>query len=300
MPDTKIDKHEWIELYGSACLRKAFLTGYNCNRGYLDERLSRDYPEFEVATFKHLKMDTPPEFALDASIDVPESYCAVTAGNHFLVIDNYLEEYQIVRPIIEPCQKKDRTAMNAYIENIDNIMAEHRREKDEWISLCGSDDLQQAYLAGYDCQIAYAKERVQTDHPGFGITRYSYGKADAPLAYAIEACFEFDRAYCCENRGSYYIAIDNYLGTHQIVKLIPEPHIYPDRKDREDRSSSSSLKPVIIASGLVTTSVLFIKLVLLLSPSINALVKLAVVHPVETGAYIGHEILNDWNKGILR
>ncbi|WP_373545223.1 hypothetical protein [Chamaesiphon sp.] len=295
-----MDKDKWIELHGSACLRKAYLTGYNCNRGYLNERLSRDYPGFELATFKHLKMDTPPEFALNASIEVPESYCAVTAGNHFLVIDNYLEKYQIVRAIIEPCQAKDRTVMNAYIENIDNIMAEHRREKEEWISLCGSDDLQRAYLAGYDCQIAYAKERVQSDYPGFGIARHRYNKADAPLAYAIEACFEFDRAYCCENRGSYYIAIDNYLGTHQIVKLISEPDVYPDRKDREERSSSSSLEQIIIGSGLITTSILFVKLSLLLSPNIDALVKLAVVNPVATGTYIGYEIVEDWSKGILR
>lgn len=209
----QMEKHEWIEAFGSPGLKKACLLGYKCEQGYLEERIAHEYPGFRISCLCHEKVDTPNATALELSLKVSGSYCSEYANKHYLVIDNYLGKHQIAKQIlIEDFDPETET------EALD-------REKEDWIISCGSEQLQRSFLAGYNCSKTYVQERVNIEYPGFVILLRAMVKVSNPPTWAIEACCEYQssNSYCCRHNGDYYCVIENYLGSNQIAKLLIEP-----------------------------------------------------------------------------
>jgi hypothetical protein len=285
-----LSKEQWIPLHGSDFLRKAFLT-YDCETGYLSERLALDYPGFELARFRLEKIDTPSELALEASLAVRGSYCCCWCGHDYIAIDNYLGSYQIAREVFD-CEDEP-TAFSVGAESKSD--GDYQAEKCEWISLCGAEDLKRSFWSGYACDVAYLNERLTIEHPGFDIRwGYTYKRADAPPKYAIDACLLFDGSYCSQHAGNYYITIDNYLGVKQITKNIESPKV------DSDRNFFHTERPILPALGISVVVLASIKLMFLLAPSANTIVNLAPNHPLEACYYIGHEIVSDWIKKPFR
>jgi hypothetical protein len=101
----------------------------------------------------------------------------------------------------------------------------YAKNKEEWIFKYGSDLLQQALRAGYDCNEGYLAARLALDYPGFTAKEWSkYKKVDTPNEVCLYACSGYEQSYCSLDKEDYYITIDNYLGKYQLVKLI-DPHL---------------------------------------------------------------------------
>jgi hypothetical protein len=228
------NKQDWIFKYGSDLLQQALRAGYECNEGYLAERLARDYPGFTAREWgKYKKVDTPNEICLYACSSYEHSYCSIDKENYYITIDNYLVKYQLVKlidPNLEIIRVLPRSEVMASIEesltsiqNSISAMIEVTDGKEQWILEYGSDLLQQSLMAGYDCGDRYLQERVVYDYPGFEINLRNYPKVNSPDERCLYACLGYEDAYCSSANNNYYITIDNFLGKDQLIKLIDDP-----------------------------------------------------------------------------
>jgi hypothetical protein len=93
------NKEDWIFKYGSDLLQQSILAGYECNDGYLSERVVRDYPGFKVNDRKYKRVDTPSESCLYACFGYENAYCSSDNKNYYITIDNFLGKYQLIKPI---------------------------------------------------------------------------------------------------------------------------------------------------------------------------------------------------------
>jgi hypothetical protein len=93
------NKEDWIFKHGSDLLQQSILAGYECNDGYLSERVARDYPGFKVNDRKYKKVDTPSESCLYACLGYENAYCSSNNNNYYITIDNFLGKYQLIKPI---------------------------------------------------------------------------------------------------------------------------------------------------------------------------------------------------------
>jgi hypothetical protein len=210
------NKEDWIFKYGSDLLQQSLRAGYDCNEGYLAERLLCDYPDFTINKWEYKKVDTPSERCLYACECYEYSYCSIDKEDYYITIDNYLGKHQLVK-LIDPFAEIIRVkvpleAIDSSIEVID--------DKKEWILEYGSDLLQQSFMAGYDCNDRYLQERIAYDYPGFEINERNYPKVDSPDEICFDACLGYEDAYCSSNNNSYYITLDNFLGKYQLIKTI--------------------------------------------------------------------------------
>ena len=132
-------KEDWIFKYGSDLLQQSLKADYDCNEGYLAERLDRDYPGFIAKTFdKYKKVDTPNENCLYACSSYQHAYCSIDKENYYITIDNYLGKYQLVKRI-DP--NVEITRAKSPIKAVDSAIVVTDDEK-EWIIEYGSDLLQ--------------------------------------------------------------------------------------------------------------------------------------------------------------
>ncbi len=93
-------KEDWIFKYGSDLLQRSILAGYECNDGYLAERVVRDHPGFTVNDrSKYKKVDTPTESCLYACLGYEHAYCSSNNNSYYITIDNFLGKYQLIKPI---------------------------------------------------------------------------------------------------------------------------------------------------------------------------------------------------------
>lgn len=93
------NKEDWIFKYGSDLLQQSILAGYECNDGYLAERVARDYPGFKVNDRQYKKVDTPNETCLYTCLGYENAYCSSNNKNYYITIDNFLGKYQLIKPI---------------------------------------------------------------------------------------------------------------------------------------------------------------------------------------------------------
>jgi hypothetical protein len=93
------NKEDWIFKHGSDLLQQSILAGYECNEGYLAERIARDYPGFKVNDRQYKKVDTPSESCLYACLGYENAYCSSNNKNYYITIDNFLGKYQLIKPI---------------------------------------------------------------------------------------------------------------------------------------------------------------------------------------------------------
>jgi hypothetical protein len=227
-------KEDWVFKYGSDLLQQSLKAGYDCNEGYLAERLACDYPDFTVYDWnKYKKIDTPNEICLYACSGYEYSYCSIDKENYYITIDNYLGKYQLVKlidPNLEITRVKPQSEVIASsresvtsIEQSRSAIIEATNGKEQWILDRGSDLLQQSLIAGYDCNDRYLQERITYDYPGFEIATRNYPKVDSPDESCLYACLGYEGSYCSSNHKNYYITIDNFLGKYQLIKLIDDP-----------------------------------------------------------------------------
>jgi hypothetical protein len=235
------NKEDWIFKYGSDLLGQALKAGYDCNEGYLAERLARDYPGFTAKEWgKYKKVDTPNERCLYACSSYEHSYCSIDKENYYITIDNYLGKYQLVKlidpnleivrvlPQIEVTEiSEPLMELNATLKRLSDKYPDPCVEvtdpKQEWILEHGSDLLQQSLMADYDCGDRYLQERMAYDYPGFEINLKNYPKVNSPDERCLYACLGYEDAYCSSNGKNYYITIDNFLGKYQLIKPIDDP-----------------------------------------------------------------------------
>ena len=130
---------------------------YDCNEGYLAERLDRDYPGFIAKKFdKYKKVDTPNENCLYACSSYQNAYCSINKENYYITIDNYLGKYQLVKlidPNLEIVRVLPQTEVMASIEeSLTSIQPsisatiEVTDGREQWIIEHGSDLLQQSLI----------------------------------------------------------------------------------------------------------------------------------------------------------
>lgn len=94
------NKEDWIFKHGSDLLQQSILAGYECNNGYLAERIARDHPGFKVNDrSKYKKVDTPTEACLYACLGYEHAYCSSNNNSYYITIDNFLGKYQLIKPI---------------------------------------------------------------------------------------------------------------------------------------------------------------------------------------------------------
>ncbi|MCY7337776.1 MAG: hypothetical protein LH613_16445 [Chamaesiphon sp.] len=111
------NKEDWIFKYGSDLLQQSLKAGYDCNDGYLAERLPCDYPGFTIHGWsKYKKVDTPNQRCLYACLDYKYSYCSLDKEDYYITIDNYLGKYQLAK-FIDP--NLEITRVEFPIETID-------------------------------------------------------------------------------------------------------------------------------------------------------------------------------------
>jgi hypothetical protein len=211
-------KEDWIFKHGSELLQQSLRAGYDCNDGYLAERLARDYPGFKINDRKYKKVDTPSERCLHACLDYEYAHCCADREDYYITVDNYLGRYQLIK-LIDPCLEIDTVELPV-LENSD---------KADWILEYGSNLLQQSFMAGYNCNDRYLQERLVHDYPGFTIAPGKYKKVDSPSESCLYACLGYENAYCSSNNKDFYITIDGFLGKHQLIKLIGAPNRGFDR-----------------------------------------------------------------------
>jgi hypothetical protein len=98
-------------------------------------------------------------------------------------------------------------------------------DKDTWIYIYGSSDLQQARSLGYECNDRYLQERLKSEYNGFKINYLSAAKKlDFPPKYAIKESLKWNGAYIAKHpiEGE-VIAIDRYMDKYQITKKVYKP-----------------------------------------------------------------------------
>jgi hypothetical protein len=210
------NKEDWILKYGSSLLQQSLRAGYDCNDGYLAERLPTDYPDFTINRWEYKKVDTPSEKCLYACSGYQYSYCSIDKEDYYITIDNYLGKYQLVK-LIDPNLEITRAGFS--IEGKDSAVKVND-DKDEWILEYGSDLLQQSFMAGYDCNDRYLQERIAIDYPGFTVNSGNYRKVDSPDETCLYACLGYEDSYCSSSNKCYYVTIDNFLGKYQLIKPI--------------------------------------------------------------------------------
>jgi hypothetical protein len=210
------NKEDWIFKYGSDLLQQSLRAGYDCNEGYLAERLLCDYPDFTLNKWEYKKVDTPSERCLYACEYYEYSYCSIDKEDYYITIDNYLGKYQLVK-LIDPLAEIVRVKFPIAV--VDSSVAV-TDDKKEWILEYGSDLLQQSFMGGYDCNDRYLQEKIAYDYPGFEINEQNYPKVDSPNQICFDACLGYEDAYCSSNNNSYYITLDNFLGKYQLIKSI--------------------------------------------------------------------------------
>ncbi len=210
------NKEDWILKYGSSLLQQSLKAGYDCNDGYLAERLPADYPDFTINRWEYKQVDTPSERCLYACLGYQHSYCSIDKENYYITIDNYLGKYQLVK-LVDPNLEIIRVEFP--IEVRDSAVKAND-DKDEWILGHGSDLLQQSFMAGYDCKDRYLQERIAIDYPGFAVNSGNYHKVDSPDENCLYACLGYEDSYCSSSNGGYYVTIDNFLGKYQLIKPI--------------------------------------------------------------------------------
>ena len=277
------NKEDWIFKYGSDLLQQSLRAGYDCNEGYLAERLARDYPGFTAKEWSRCKkVDTPNEVCLHACSSYEYSYCSNRHEDYYITIDNYLGKYQLVKlidpnleitrvkPQIEFTEISDplmelNATLKRLSEKYPDPSAEVIDRKQEWILEYGSDLLGQSLMAGYDCGDRYLQERIAYDYPGFEINLRNYPKVNSPDERCLYACLGYEGSYCSSNNKNYYITIDNFLGKYQLVKsidasteVIEENSIVPTaantfatriRRYGDSINNSSQIKLVLAATS---------------------------------------------------
>jgi hypothetical protein len=98
-------------------------------------------------------------------------------------------------------------------------------DKDSWIYIYGSPDLQQARSLGYECEERYLKERIKAEYRGFEIANASLvKKIDFPSKHALKRSLKWNDVYIAD----YYLkgevlAVDKYLGKYQLIKQLQAP-----------------------------------------------------------------------------
>ncbi len=98
-------------------------------------------------------------------------------------------------------------------------------DKDTWLYIYGSPDLQQARSLGYECEQRYLKERIEAEYRGFEVAdAYLIKKTDFPSKYALKQSLKWDNVYV----GEYYskgevLTVDKYLGKYQLIKTPDRP-----------------------------------------------------------------------------
>ncbi|WP_157259998.1 hypothetical protein [Chamaesiphon minutus] len=205
-------KENWIFKYGSALLQQSLKAGYECNAGYLAERLAFEYPGFVINELKYSRVDTPNERCFHACANYEYAHCSADRENYYITIDNYLGKYQLIKLI---GSSLELSTVAVPIGSLDN--------KEDWIFEYGSNLLQQSFMAGYDCNDRYLQERVTRDYPGFKINYPKFKKVDSPSEFCLYACFGYENSYCSSNSEDYYITIDGFLGKYQLIKSIDTP-----------------------------------------------------------------------------
>jgi hypothetical protein len=218
-------KENWIFKYGSDLLQQALKAGYECNDGYLAERLACDYPGFTINDRKYPKVDTPDRQCFQACARYEYAHCSSDRENYYITIDDYLGKYQLIKLIDTTLEI---TTLACPLGSID--------DKEDWIFEHGSNLLQQSFMAGYICNDRYLQERIDRDYPGFKINPEKYKQVDSPSETCFYACLGYENAYCSSpNNRDYYVTIDGFLGKYQLIKSIdaPSPQIshvnYPIR-----------------------------------------------------------------------
>jgi hypothetical protein len=206
------NKEDWIFKYGSNLLQQSFKAGYECNDGYLAERLACDYPGFTINDRKYQRVDTPSARCLEACSNYNYAHCSSHQENYYITIDDYLGKYQLIKLIDSSIEA---TPVELPVGSID--------DKENWIFEHGSNLLQQSFMAGYNCNGRYLQERVVHEYPGFTINRGKYKQVDSPSESCLYACFGYENSYCSSNHADYYITIDGFLGKYQLIKLIDAP-----------------------------------------------------------------------------
>jgi hypothetical protein len=227
------EKSDWIRRNASNHLQGMIAAGYEANDLYVLERLSIDFPEFELTgDLSIVKADSPPEFCLLACENFIGAYCSVTkytlSETFYITIDNFLGGISIAKKIQLPVFKtktKDED-FDILKQSTPNIQSEdpYNQEKKEWIFICGSDLLKQSFQDGYDSEERYVNERAESDFPGFTFGDDSFDRIDSPNKYLLQQSYSITNAYCANHRYDKYecyLVIDNYLGKHKIIKLIP-------------------------------------------------------------------------------
>ena len=96
------NKADWILAHGSNLLQQSLMAGYNCHARYLQERLVRDYPGFEIAPRKYKKVDSPSESCLYVCLGYENAYCSSDNNNYYITIDGFLGKHQIIKLIGTP------------------------------------------------------------------------------------------------------------------------------------------------------------------------------------------------------
>jgi hypothetical protein len=125
------NKEDWIFKYGSDLLQQSILAGYECNDGYLAERVARDYPGFKVNDRKYEKVDTPNEWCLDACLGYENAHCAFDYDyyhkhtSYYIAIDNFLGKYQLIKPIDDLARIAKENSIK--IATLNALEAENKR-----------------------------------------------------------------------------------------------------------------------------------------------------------------------------
>jgi hypothetical protein len=205
-------KEDWIFKYGSELLQQSLKAGYECNEGYMAQRLAVDYPGFTINDRKYPRVDTPSARCLQACSNYEHAHCSSDRENYYITIDDYLGKYQLIEMIDSALEI---TPVECSVGSIG--------DKEEWIFEYGSNLLQQSFMAGYDCNDRYFQERAARDYPGFEINPRKYKKVDSPTEICLYACFGYENSYCSSSNNDYYITIDGFLGKYQLIKLIDAP-----------------------------------------------------------------------------
>ena len=229
------NKEDWIFKYGSDLLQQSLKAGYDCQDGYLAQRLATDYPGFKINDRTYKKVDTPGERCFYACSEYEYAHCSSDRGNYYITVDNYLGKYQLIKLI----------DLSAEITRVADPV-EAIGDKENWILEYGSNLLQQSFMAGYDCNDRYIQEKVAYAYPGFTINSGKYKKVDSPSESCLYACLGYENSYCSSNDSrsetlrerDYYITIDGFLGRYQLIKLINSP------------AQISTLNPIRVANNL--------------------------------------------------
>jgi hypothetical protein len=257
------NKEDWIARHGSELLQESILAGYDCDEGYLQERVALDYPGFTANSGTCKKVDTPNEKCLYACLPYEGSHCVSNNKDYYIAIDNFLGKYQLRKPIdlsaeilyLKPSIKPAQ--LSSAIETTDDIK--------EWAFEYGSNLLQESIVAGYDSTDRYLQERLAYEYPGFTINIGRYQKVNSPDEDCLYACIGYEKSYCSSNDRNYYITIDNFLGNYQLIKPIESLTIATDNLSFEQNKSGRFMSLINYVKGNDTPQQELVRFIVLLS-----------------------------------